>query len=63
MVTSAFKLLTIPQVAERLNLSRSSIYNLIDAGILTRVKIGSSVRIYEAVLDAYIQSLVNPTAE
>ena len=56
-------MLTIPQVAERLNLSRSSIYNLIDAGSLTPVKIGSSVRIYEAVLDAYIQSLVNPTAE
>lgn len=42
------KLLKITEVMERLQLSRQSVYNLIDKGILDRVKIGKSTRIKEA---------------
>ena len=52
------RLLTLPQVIYRTNLSRSTIYNLINAGKLKAIKIGRSVRIYERDLDAYIESII-----
>lgn len=52
------KLLTIPQVGERLNLSRSSIYRLMGTGDLIPIKIGKSVRFVEADVNAFILSLV-----
>ena len=55
------KLLTIEDVVERLSLSRSSVYNLLDSGRLRSVKLGpyktSPRRIYNADLNAYIESL------
>lgn len=46
--------LTITQVAGRLNLSRSSIYKLIDAGDLRIVKFGKSSRIATVALEDFI---------
>lgn len=46
--------LTITQVAGRLNLSRSSVYKLVDAGDLKIVKFGKSSRIATAALDEFI---------
>ena len=55
------KLLTIGDVEERLSLSRSSVYKLLDSGRLRSVKLGSHKtsprRIYDADLNAYIESL------
>jgi excisionase family DNA binding protein len=39
------QLLTIPQAAAMLNMSRSTIYRLFDAGELSWVRIGSSRRV------------------
>ena len=50
------RLLTIPQVQERLGLGRSSIYNLINAGELKAIKINKSVRIADTDVDKFIQS-------
>jgi len=52
------RLLTIPQVQERLGLGRSSIYNLINAGELKAIKINKSVRIADTDVDKFIQSLL-----
>lgn len=38
-------LLTVPQVCESLNVSRMTLYRLMESGDLRRVKIGRSVRI------------------
>lgn len=56
--TSSSRLLTILQVSERLQLSRSTIYSLMDRGLLRSVKIGAVRRIYEGDLDKYIHELV-----
>jgi len=42
------QLVTIKSVMARLQMSRQSIYNLIERGALDRVKIGKSTRIKEA---------------
>ena len=52
------RLLTIPQVQERLGLGRSTIYNLINAGELKAIKINKSVRIADTDVDKFIQSLL-----
>ena len=49
------KLLTVRQAAERLGMSVSHVYRAADEGRLTKVKIGSSVRIAEADLERYIE--------
>lgn len=38
-------LLTVRETAETLRISRSSVYQLIASGVLTRIKIGKSARI------------------
>ena len=48
-------LLTIPQVAERLHMARSTVYELVLSGQLPSLTIGRSRRIREADLDAWIQ--------
>ncbi len=48
-------LLTIPDVAERLKLSRSKVYDLINNGKLKMIKIDNSSRITEEALDDYLE--------
>ena len=48
-------LLTIPDVAERLRLSRSKVYDLINNGKLKMIKIDNSSRITEEALDDYLE--------
>lgn len=50
-------LLTIPEIAERMRLARSSVYALIGSGELTTVKIGRSRRVRESDFRAYLASL------
>jgi excisionase family DNA binding protein len=50
-------LLTIPQAAFLLNVSRRTVYRLIDAGNLERVKIGRSARVTAASLNLYLKSI------
>lgn len=47
-------LLTFPQVADRLNVSVSTVRNLVYRGELTRVKVGAMRRIEAAELERYI---------
>ena len=49
------EVLTIPQAAERLKVSRNTVYRLISAGDLPAVTVGSVQRVSEADLQAYIQ--------
>ncbi len=48
------EVLTIPQVAARLKVSRNTVYRLIGAGELPVVQVGSLSRIAEADLQNYI---------
>jgi excisionase family DNA binding protein len=58
VVGSNGRLLTVPEVQERLNAGRTTVYNLMNAGFLRSVKIGTSRRIYEGDLLQYITSLL-----
>ncbi len=49
-------LLTVPEAAERLKMSRQTIYSLCKAGKLPYIKVGGSVRIVESKLDEMIES-------
>jgi excisionase family DNA binding protein len=48
------EVLTIPQVAQRLKVSRNTVYRLISAGELPVVEVGSVSRVSELDLKAYI---------
>lgn len=50
-------LLTIPQVARRLQLSRAQVYRLMQHGELRSITIGRSRRVKERTLNAFIQAL------
>lgn len=54
--TSAHPLLTIPEVAQRLGVSSSTVRRLVDRGELARVRVGRSVRFREADLAGLIDS-------
>jgi len=49
------EVLTIPQVAERLKVSRNTVYRLIAAGELPAVTVSSLQRVSEADLQAYVE--------
>lgn len=53
------ELLSVKQVADRLNVSVMSVYRLIDAARLTAVHIGRSVRITQKSFADYLNSLTN----
>lgn len=48
------EVLTIPQVAERLKVSRNTVYRLISAGDLKVTEVGSVSRVSEQALQDYI---------
>ena len=50
------RLLTVPEVARRLRLSRGRTYILLGQGELPRIKVGGAVRIDSLDLEAYIQA-------
>lgn len=47
----------VPDVVDRLGVSRSTVYGLVSEGALVLRKVGSSSRIRSDELDAYIRSL------
>lgn len=47
---------TPEEIAERLNLSKSSIYGLLRSGELESIKIGAQYRVPESVLDAFLEA-------
>jgi excisionase family DNA binding protein len=49
------RLLKVPEVAERMAVSRTTVYELMMSGSLRSVKIGKSRRVPETALDAWIQ--------
>jgi excisionase family DNA binding protein len=48
------RLLRIEQIAERLSVSRSMAWKLIDSGVLRSVRIGRAVRVRPHDLEAYL---------
>lgn len=48
-------LIPVKKAAERLSISKSGVYNLMDGGLLPWVKVGSARRVREADIDAYIE--------
>jgi excisionase family DNA binding protein len=48
------RLLRIEQIAERLSVSRSMAWKLIDSGVLRSVRIGRAVRVRPADLEDYL---------
>jgi excisionase family DNA binding protein len=58
-IVSGTRLLTVPQVAERLGISVRKTWRLISKGDLSTVKIGErGTRIIESAVDAYIGKLI-----
>lgn len=53
------EIMTIPEVARYLKLSKSKIYNLVQAGKIPYLKIGRNVRIRESDLKQWINSSHN----
>lgn len=53
-LSTALRLLTIKDVAERLQVSGGTIHRLIDSGDLSVIRIGRSVRISEDALKAFL---------
>ena len=51
-------LLTVPEAAEALGVSRSHLYSLIQQGRLPTIRLGCSVRIPKAWLERYIEESV-----
>ncbi len=50
-------LLKVPEVMERLSLSRTMVYRLVREGSLQKVKIGTSVRFKESEIRRFITEL------
>jgi len=50
-------ILTIDEVAERLKISKSTIYKYSERSIIPSFKIGTSVRFFEEEIDAYLISI------
>ncbi len=50
------RLLTVPEVAKRLRLSRGRTYILLAKGELPRIRVGGAVRIDARDLEAYLQA-------
>jgi excisionase family DNA binding protein len=57
--TAQRKLCTISDVCEQLSVGRSTVYQLIDAGSLRRVKVGARALIPQADVDAFVAGLID----
>ena len=57
--TAQRKLCTISDVGEQLSVGRSTVYQLIDAGSLRRVKVGARALIPQADVDAFVADLLD----
>lgn len=56
-------LLTVPEAAEMLGISRSKTYELLSTGVLASVRIGSARRVPRSSLIRYIDALVASAAD
>lgn len=57
------RLLAVPEVAERLGVSKAKVWELVHSGRLRSVKIDWSRRVRSDHLDEYIKALVTEQAE
>ncbi|MDF3342103.1 helix-turn-helix domain-containing protein [Mycolicibacterium septicum] len=56
------KLCTVPNVCGQLSVGRTTVYNLIDDGILRRVKVGAQKLIPQVDVDAFVAGLLDGAA-
>lgn len=54
--------LTVPEVAESLRVSRMSVYRLVESGVLTSVRVGRSIRIPTRALADYLRQQTDGAA-
>ena len=59
--TTSARLIDIAEVQDRLGVSRTKVIDLIDAGVLTGVRIDTARRVVESSVDDYIGSLIEET--
>ena len=57
METHAARLLRVPEIAARLQISKSKVYELIETGAMPHYRIGGSVRVAEEQLAAYLDGV------
>jgi excisionase family DNA binding protein len=55
------KILTIPEVAEYLQMSKSKVYDLAKRGIIPTIQIGRNVRVTESDLEKWLEEQRRPT--
>ena len=61
--TSYRLLLTIPEAAQVLGVSRSILYQLVQAGEVATIKIGRSRRVPIVALEQYVSARLTPSME
>lgn len=61
MVSAVHELLTIKEVQGQLRVSRGTVDKLIRRGELTSIRIGRSIRVPAASLEAFIAAQINKT--
>jgi excisionase family DNA binding protein len=59
---SARLLLTVDEVAERLGLGRTKVYELLGRGEIASVRIGTARRVPASALEAYVERLLSEQA-
>ena len=57
------KLLTVPQVADRLSVSKKTVYRLARRGEIPVVRIGSAIRFDADMLQRFIHDQLGPAQE
>ncbi|HEY4684819.1 MAG TPA: helix-turn-helix domain-containing protein [Dehalococcoidia bacterium] len=56
-------LLTVDEVAERLGLGRTKVYELLGRGEIASVRIGTARRVPASALEAYVERLLREQSE
>ena len=57
------KLITLKEAADQLNVQKITLLRAIDAGRLQAIKLGRSYQFTQAMLDAYVESLMVNTVK
>ena len=61
--TNNDRLLTVSQVAEKLNMSKATVYSKTKMGEIPSVKFGETIRVKESDLENYIDSNIQKPKE
>jgi len=54
------RLLTVSEVAERLSVSRATVYNLTSCGALPHLRVSNAIRVRQSSLESYLAENAGP---